>query len=272
MASAISDTREGTGGGRDGRRRAADPAREWVAGARPKTLPAAVAPVAVGTGAAYEIGGAVAWKALLCLVVALALQVGRQLRQRLLRRGARHRRRPGRPAAAGRVGGGGRAGGQAGGVRGVRGGRRGRAGAGGDEHVVVPRDRGGGDRGGLALHRGAAAVRVRRARRGVRVRLLRAGRGARHDVGAGRRGHAERDRGRRRVRAAGRRGAGGQQPARPAARRQGRQAHARGAPGRRADAVALRHLRLRAVRPGRAARLALAGGRRAAAALACRWR
>jgi len=51
-------------------------AREWVAGARPKTLPAAVAPVAVGTGAAYEVGGAVAWKALLCLVVALALQVG----------------------------------------------------------------------------------------------------------------------------------------------------------------------------------------------------
>ena len=40
-------------------------AREWVAGARPKTLPAAVAPVAVGTGAAYEVGGAVVWKALL---------------------------------------------------------------------------------------------------------------------------------------------------------------------------------------------------------------
>ena len=49
---------------------------EWVQGARPRTLPAAVAPVLVGTGvAAYqrEIG----WtRALLALVVALALQVG----------------------------------------------------------------------------------------------------------------------------------------------------------------------------------------------------
>ncbi|HZE65664.1 MAG TPA: 1,4-dihydroxy-2-naphthoate polyprenyltransferase [Sporichthyaceae bacterium] len=49
---------------------------QWLAGARPRTLPAAVAPVAVGTGAAVEAHGAVWWKALLALVVSLAMQVG----------------------------------------------------------------------------------------------------------------------------------------------------------------------------------------------------
>jgi 1,4-dihydroxy-2-naphthoate octaprenyltransferase len=49
---------------------------QWLAGARPRTLPAAVAPVAVGTGAAAEAHGAVWWKALLALVVSLAMQVG----------------------------------------------------------------------------------------------------------------------------------------------------------------------------------------------------
>ncbi len=51
-------------------------ATEWVEGARLRTLPAAVAPVLAGTGAAAAVGGAVWWKALLCLVVALGLQVG----------------------------------------------------------------------------------------------------------------------------------------------------------------------------------------------------
>jgi 1,4-dihydroxy-2-naphthoate octaprenyltransferase len=51
-------------------------AAQWVAGARPRTLPVAVAPVAVGTGAAANADGALWWKALLALVVALALQVG----------------------------------------------------------------------------------------------------------------------------------------------------------------------------------------------------
>jgi 1,4-dihydroxy-2-naphthoate octaprenyltransferase len=50
--------------------------QQWLAGARPRTLPAAVAPVAVGTGAAVEADGAVWWKALLALVVSLAMQVG----------------------------------------------------------------------------------------------------------------------------------------------------------------------------------------------------
>ncbi len=48
----------------------------WLAGARPRTLPAAVAPVAAGTGAAVLADGFVWWKALLALGVSLALQVG----------------------------------------------------------------------------------------------------------------------------------------------------------------------------------------------------
>ncbi|GAA3412752.1 1,4-dihydroxy-2-naphthoate polyprenyltransferase [Streptosporangium vulgare] len=49
---------------------------QWIAGARPRTLPAAVVPVAVGTGVAIGYGGGVWWRALLALFVALALQVG----------------------------------------------------------------------------------------------------------------------------------------------------------------------------------------------------
>ncbi len=49
---------------------------QWVEGARPRTLPAAVAPVLVGTGAAIVAGGFSASRALLALVVSLALQVG----------------------------------------------------------------------------------------------------------------------------------------------------------------------------------------------------
>jgi 1,4-dihydroxy-2-naphthoate polyprenyltransferase len=48
----------------------------WIEGARPRTLPAAVAPVLVGSGAAALALGFVWWKALLALVVSLALQVG----------------------------------------------------------------------------------------------------------------------------------------------------------------------------------------------------
>ena len=49
---------------------------QWVAGARPRTLPAAVAPVLAGTGVAAYDDDAVWWKALLALGRALALQVG----------------------------------------------------------------------------------------------------------------------------------------------------------------------------------------------------
>jgi 1,4-dihydroxy-2-naphthoate octaprenyltransferase len=51
-------------------------AAHWVAGARPRTLPAAISPVLAGTGVAAYGDEAVWWKALLALVVALALQVG----------------------------------------------------------------------------------------------------------------------------------------------------------------------------------------------------
>ena len=52
-------------------------ARAWIAGARVRTLPAAVVPVLVGTAAARGVDGPlVAWRAVAAGVVALALQVG----------------------------------------------------------------------------------------------------------------------------------------------------------------------------------------------------
>ena len=50
--------------------------RLWFVGARPRTLPAAVVPVAVGTAVAVAEGEAVWWRAASALVVSLALQVG----------------------------------------------------------------------------------------------------------------------------------------------------------------------------------------------------
>ena len=49
---------------------------QWVEGARPRTLPNAIAPVIAGTGAAAWLDGAVWWKALLAMVVAVAMIVG----------------------------------------------------------------------------------------------------------------------------------------------------------------------------------------------------
>ena len=49
---------------------------QWLEGARPRTLPAAVAPVLAGTAIAVYDGDEVWWKAALALVVSLALQVG----------------------------------------------------------------------------------------------------------------------------------------------------------------------------------------------------
>ena len=52
-------------------------AAEWFAGARPRTLGAALSPVLVGTAAAYADADTVIWwRAAAALVVALALQVG----------------------------------------------------------------------------------------------------------------------------------------------------------------------------------------------------
>lgn len=49
---------------------------QWLEGARPRTLPAAISPVLAGTGVAAYVDGFSWWRALLALVVSLALQVG----------------------------------------------------------------------------------------------------------------------------------------------------------------------------------------------------
>ena len=50
---------------------------QWVAGARLRTLPIVIAPVVIGTAAAVDITGRVAWfEAILALIVGLLLQVG----------------------------------------------------------------------------------------------------------------------------------------------------------------------------------------------------
>ncbi len=51
-------------------------AADWIAGARPRTLPLAVAPVVLGAASAQWAGAFDAVLFLLCVVVALALQVG----------------------------------------------------------------------------------------------------------------------------------------------------------------------------------------------------
>lgn len=51
-------------------------AKLWIAGARPRTLPAAVVPVVVGGACALESDDQVWWRIVLALVVSLALQVG----------------------------------------------------------------------------------------------------------------------------------------------------------------------------------------------------
>jgi 1,4-dihydroxy-2-naphthoate octaprenyltransferase len=48
----------------------------WVAGARPRTLPASLVPVIVGTACAAGEGDVIAWRAVAAGVVALGLQIG----------------------------------------------------------------------------------------------------------------------------------------------------------------------------------------------------
>lgn len=52
------------------------PVKLWIAGARPRTLPAAVVPVVVGGAVAAGTGDPVWWRLALALVVSLALQIG----------------------------------------------------------------------------------------------------------------------------------------------------------------------------------------------------
>ncbi len=49
---------------------------QWIAGARPRTLPAAIAPVLAATGVVAYVHAEVWWKAALAMVVSLLLQVG----------------------------------------------------------------------------------------------------------------------------------------------------------------------------------------------------
>ncbi|KAA9151629.1 1,4-dihydroxy-2-naphthoate polyprenyltransferase [Amycolatopsis acidicola] len=49
---------------------------EWIEGARPRTLPNAVAPVVAGVGATIQLGAFTWWQSLLALLVALALIIG----------------------------------------------------------------------------------------------------------------------------------------------------------------------------------------------------
>ena len=49
---------------------------QWVAGARPRTLPAAVSPVVAASGIAFFEGDFSSWRALLAMIVGVSLQVG----------------------------------------------------------------------------------------------------------------------------------------------------------------------------------------------------
>ncbi|HKX66663.1 MAG TPA: 1,4-dihydroxy-2-naphthoate polyprenyltransferase [Intrasporangium sp.] len=49
---------------------------QWIEGARPRTLPAAISPILIGSGAAYQTGDIVWGYVVLAALVALALQVG----------------------------------------------------------------------------------------------------------------------------------------------------------------------------------------------------
>ncbi len=77
-------SKKGTKSGRPGGRPPGAPvihkatARDWIGGARLRTLPLAIAPVALGTATAYTLGDQqLHWvRALLCLAVAIALQIG----------------------------------------------------------------------------------------------------------------------------------------------------------------------------------------------------
>ncbi len=162
------------------------PTQLWIAGARPRTLPAAVAPVLAGTGAAAFADAFVWWKALLALGVSLSLQIGVNYANdysdgikgtdddrvgplRLVGSGLVPARKVKRAALLFLA---------LGGALRLR--------PRGDLELVAPAGRRRRDRRGVDLHRRAFAVRLPGARRGQRLRVLRPRRGARHGVRADR--------------------------------------------------------------------------------------
>jgi 1,4-dihydroxy-2-naphthoate polyprenyltransferase len=76
MSGGDASARPSGGGGGDAASTPAAGLRVWVAGARPRTLGAAVCPVLVGTAAAAASGPVTWWRLGAALVVAVALQVG----------------------------------------------------------------------------------------------------------------------------------------------------------------------------------------------------
>ncbi|MFP3467364.1 1,4-dihydroxy-2-naphthoate polyprenyltransferase [Leifsonia sp. SIMBA_070] len=85
MQRMVPPTARGPRGGRSGRPGAATAAAkpattaDWIAGARLRTLPLAIAPVLIGVGAAKVAEGPGVWhpvRSLLCLAVAVLLQIG----------------------------------------------------------------------------------------------------------------------------------------------------------------------------------------------------
>ena len=218
--------------------------------ARLRTLPLAVTPILIGTGAAILVADEFHWViALFCLIVSVSLQIGVNYANDYsdgIRGTDDHRVGPARLTASRKVK-----------PRAVLLGRarllRDRRGRGPRDHdphaaVVAARRRRRLHPRRLVLHRRQAPLRLLRPRRALRLRLLRARRDARHHVGAGARAAAggvvrRRRRGPPRLR-----GAARQQPARHRPGPQGRQAHADRADRPHRDALALHRVRARGVR------------------------
>ena len=221
---------------------------QWVAGARPRTLPAAIAPVVAGTGLAFFAGAFRPVAALLALVVSLALQVGVNYANDYsdgIRGTDAERVGPLRLVGSGLA--------APAAVKRAALASFAVAGLAGLGLVVLT-----GQWWLLAV--GAACVLAAwfytggrhpygylRAGRGLRVRLLRPGRGQRHRVRAGRPGRLGHAADRRGDRCAGLRDPGGQQPARHRRGHPRRQAH----PGHPAGTAGYPAPLRRAGRPGR---------------------